>query len=70
MSANGLPRKAWECKPAERRGKGRPRSTWNDNVMAALEERNIDGRGAWQQTEIDGITLFNLDTEEEEVKFD
>ena len=38
--------------------------------MAALEERNIDGRGAWQQTEIDGITLFNLDTEEEEVKFD
>jgi hypothetical protein len=42
MSENRLPRKAWECKPARRQGKGSPRLIWNDNVMSALEERNID----------------------------
>jgi hypothetical protein len=42
MPENRLPRKAWECKSDERRGKGRPRLIWNDNVMAALEERNMD----------------------------
>ena len=46
MSENRLPRKARECKPTGRRGKGCPRSTWNDTVMAALEERNIDRREA------------------------
>ena len=46
MSENRLLRKAWECKPVGRWGKRCPRSTWNENVMAALEERNIDGRAA------------------------
>jgi hypothetical protein len=46
MSENRPPRKAWECKPAGRRGKGCPRLIWNDNMMAALEERNIDGQEA------------------------
>ena len=44
MSENRLPGKVCECKPAGRRGKGRPRSTWNDTVTAALEERNMDGK--------------------------
>jgi hypothetical protein len=46
MTENRLRRKAWECKPAERRGRGCPRLIWNDNVTAALEERNMDGREA------------------------
>ena len=35
----------YTCKPAARRGKGRPRLIQND-VMAALDERNINGREA------------------------
>jgi hypothetical protein len=46
MPKNKLPRKAWECKPAGRQGKECPRIIWNDNMMAALEERNIDEREA------------------------
>jgi hypothetical protein len=46
MQEEGLPKLIMECKPRERRKRGRPRKTWMEGVRAAIKTRHL-GADQW-----------------------
>ena len=54
MPEEKIPRRVWELCPPGRRGRGRPRNTWMQEIMTGmetkgLEEENWNDRDEWRR---------------------